>query len=75
MAGHGEWIAYARCQTMLHPYEATTCTLTVYSFNTPDLVELQQQTSGKLLELNRTGGPETLWKIQILLVLQKIYRT
>ena len=33
------------------------------------------QTSGKLLDLYRTGGPVTTWKIQVLLVLQNFYRT
>ena len=34
-----------------------------------------QQTSEKLLNLYRTGGPATTWKIQVLLVLQNFYRT
>ena len=33
------------------------------------------QTSGKLLDLYRTGGPVTTWKIQVLQVLQHFYRT
>ena len=33
------------------------------------------QTSGKLLDLYRTGGPVTTWKFQVLLVLHKSYRT
>ena len=33
------------------------------------------QTSGKFLDLYRTGGPVTTWKIQVLLVLQNFYRT
>ena len=33
------------------------------------------QTSGKLLDLYRTGGLVATWKIQVLLVLQNFYRT
>ena len=33
------------------------------------------QTSGKLLDLHRTGGPVTTWKIQVSLVLQNLYRS
>ena len=35
----------------------------------------RKQTSGKLLDLYRTGGPVTTWKIQVLQVLQHFYRT
>ena len=38
-------------------------------------IVIQTQTSGKLLDLYRTGGPVTTWKIQVLLVLQNFYRT
>ena len=38
-------------------------------------ISSQLQTSGKLLDLYRTGGPVTTWKIQGLQVLQHFYRT